>query len=264
MGTKAQMLELLKSQVGHVGGEKYWREMFGWSGNGLPFCAVGVSWALMKNNTKCPYFPSKVAFDRRDKSVIGSCWVDRYDLQPLDAVAFDWDGDGSGDHVGFVIERKGAGVYRTIEFNVSNEVDYRTRYASQIVGGIRPYYDEEKPSKLAVDGVFGYHTAYALQTRLAAAGCYMREVDGDWGYYSRLALQQYLRGKGYYTTAYLLDGVFGYYSVVALEKYLKKLGYYTKEYMAKLGYKNIACLNDGDWGFYTTVALQCALNDGKF
>ena len=253
MGTKTQMLKWLKEQVGTVGGEKYWQDAYGWSGGGLPFCAVGVTDSLKVTNTKAPYFPSKVAFDRRDLSVIGNRWVDRYDLQPLDILSFDWDGDGGGDHVGFVIERKEAGVYRTIEFNVNNRVDYRTRYASQIIGGIRPYYDDEKPESLYADGIFGVKTKRWLQTRLAEAGCYMREIDGDFGYYSRLALQQYLRGKGYYTTAYLLDGVFGYYSVLALQKYLRKLGYYTSAYLL-----------DGDWGKYTTIALQKALNDGKF
>lgn len=143
MGTKSQMLRWLKSQVGHVGGEKYWQDAYGWSGGGLPFCAVGVTDSLKVTNTKAPYFPSKVAFDTRDKDVIGKRWVDRYDLQPLDILSFDWDHDGTGDHVGFVVERKGNGVYRTIEFNVSNMVDYRTRYAADIIGGIRPYYDDE-------------------------------------------------------------------------------------------------------------------------
>ena len=253
MGTKTQLLDWCRSQIGTVGGEKYWRDVYGWSGGGLPFCAVGLSDAFKQTNTKCNYFPSKVAFDRRDKSVIGDRWVDRYALQSGDALSFDWDGDNGGDHVGIVESVLGYGVYQTVEFNVSNKVERRTRYAANIIGGIRPYYDAEKSQKLDIDGIFGVNTARTLQTRLAKAGCYMREIDGDFGYYSRLALQQYLRGKGFYTTAYLLDGIFGYYSVLALQKYLRKLGYYTDAYLL-----------DGDWGKYTTIALQKALNAGKF
>lgn len=253
MGTKTQVLDWCRSQIGTVGGEKYWRDMYGWSGGGLPFCAVGLSDAFKQTNTKCAYLPSKVAFDRRDKAAIGDAWVDRYALQVGDPLSFDWDGDGGGDHVGIVEAVLGYGVYQTIEFNVSNSVGRRTRYAANILCGIRPQYDPEKPSKLQVDGVFGVNTKRALQTRLKAAGCYSREVDGDFGYYSRLALQQYLRGKGYYGTGYLLDGIFGYYSVLGLQKYLRKLGYYTDAYLL-----------DGDWGKYTTIALQKALNAGKF
>ena len=100
MGTKTQLLDWCRSQIGTVGGEKYWRDVYGWSGGGLPFCAVGLSDAFKQTNTKCNYFPSKVAFDRRDKSVIGDRWVDRYALQSGDALSFDWDGDNGGDHVG--------------------------------------------------------------------------------------------------------------------------------------------------------------------
>lgn len=253
MGTKTQLLDWARKQLGTVGGSKYWQDVKGWSGGGLPWCAIFCSDALKQTNTACNYFPSTVAFDRRDSAVIGSAWVDRYALQAGDMVSFDWDGDNGGDHVGIVESVLSYGVYQTIEGNVSNSVGRRTRYASNIVGGIRPKYSAEKASQLAVDGVFGVNTARALQTRLSKAGCYMREIDGDWGYYSRLALQQYLRGKGTYTKDYLLDGVFGYYSVLALQKYLRKLGYYTDAYLL-----------DGDWGKYTTIALQKALNAGKF
>lgn len=253
MGTKTQLLDWARKQLGTVGGSKYWNDVKGWSGGGLPWCAIFCSDALKQTNTACNYFPNTVAFDRRDSAVIGSAWVDRYALQAGDMVSMDWDGDNGGDHVGIVESVLGYGVYQTIEGNVSNSVGRRTRYAANILGGIRPKYAGEKADKLAVDGVFGALTIRELQTRLKKSGCYSGGIDGDFGYYSRLALQQYLRGKGFYTTAYLLDGIFGYYSVLALQKYLRKLGYYTDAYLL-----------DGDWGKYTTIALQKALNAGKF
>lgn len=252
MGTKSQLLDWCRSQVGTVGGSKYWQKVYGWSGGGLPWCAVFDSAALQATGTECAYFPSKVAFDARDRYTIGSAWVDRYALQEGDMVSMDWDGDNGGDHVGVVEKVLGYGVYQTIEGNVSNSVGRRTRYASNIVCGIRPKYKAEKARSLVVDGVFGVNTIRALQTRLAAAGCYMGGIDGDFGYYSKLALQQYLRGKGYYTSGYLLDGVFGYYSVCALQGWLRKIG----EYPAG------KFIIDGSWGPETTKAMQRALNKG--
>ena len=127
MGTKTQLLSWAKAQLGTVGGSKYWQDVKGWSGGGLPWCAIFCSDALKQTNTACNYFPSTVAFDRRDASVIGSAWVDRYALQAGDMVSFDWDGDGGGDHVGIVESVLGYGVYQTIEGNVSNSVGRRTR-----------------------------------------------------------------------------------------------------------------------------------------
>ena len=144
MGTKTQLLSWAKAQLGTVGGSRYWQDVKGWSGGGLPWCAIFCSDALKQTNTACNYFPSTVAFDRRDASVIGSAWVDRYALQAGDMVSFDWDGDNGGDHVGIVESVLGYGVYQTIEGNVSNSVGRRTRYASNILFGIRPRYDAEK------------------------------------------------------------------------------------------------------------------------
>ena len=144
MGTKTQLLDWCRRQLGTVGGSKYWQDVKGWSGGGLPWCAIFCSDALKQTNTPCNYFPSTVAFDARDKSVIGSALVNRYSLQPGDMVSFDWDGDGGGDHVGIVEKVLGDGVYQTIEGNVSNSVGRGTRSVSNILYGIRPRYDAEK------------------------------------------------------------------------------------------------------------------------
>lgn len=263
MGTKAQMQAYLDAQNGTVGGAKYWQYVYGWSGGGLPYCAVGVSAALKATDTECAYFPSKVAFDSRDKAEIGSAYRTRNNLEYLDPIAFDWDGDGGGDHVGFFIKYLGNGKARTFEFNVSNTAAYRTRNVSDIICGIRPKYSDNKPRKLHVDGKFGVNTKKRVQETLQLHGFYIGyTVDGDWAYYSKYETQRYLKSIGYYRRN--CDGDFAYYSNVALQTYLRDLGYYAKSYMAKLGYKDIACVLDGDWGFYTTVALQCALNDGRF
>ena len=173
MGTKAQMQAYLDAQNGHVGGAKYWQYVYGWSGGGLPYCAVGVSAALKATDTECAYFPSKVAFDSRDKAEIGSAYRTRNNLEYLDAIAFDWDGDNGGDHVGFFIKYLGDGKCRTFEFNVSNTAAYRTRNVSDILCGIRPKYSDNKPRKLHVDGKFGVNTKKRVQETLQLHGFYI-------------------------------------------------------------------------------------------
>lgn len=255
MGTKKELLNWARMQVGTKGGSKYWYDVYGWSGGGYPWCAVWDSDALQQSDTDCAYFPSTYAFDKSDMPKIGSAWVDPYSLVEGDMVAFDWDRDGSGDHVGVIESVISYGYYRTIEGNVSDMCDYRWRKVTDgIIGGIRPRYSDEPSGKLVVDGYFGKMTCLELQVTLQRHGYYTAYyLDGDFGYYTKLELQKYLRHLGYYGTEFLLDGDFGYYSVLALQRYLRKLGYYGNEYYL-----------DGDWGYYTTVALQRALNDGKF
>lgn len=251
MGTRQSLLTWASSQVGHVGGAKYWQEAYGWSGNGWAWCAVFVTDGLKQTDTKCAWFPSTVAFDRHNKDRIGSAWVDRYALQAGDVLSFDLDRDGVGDHVGFVEKVLGYGVYQTIEGNVSDSCGRRTRYAADIIGGIRPQYSDAS-DKLVVDGVFGYATISKLQSTLQKRGYYKGYyVDGSWGYYSKLETQKYLRKLGYYGKEWLLDGDFGVQSVKALQSYLRKLGYTDS-------------VVDGYWGSLTTKALQKALNTDKF
>jgi hypothetical protein len=188
--------------VGNVGGSKYWQDVKGWSGGGLPWCAIFCSDALKQTNTPCNYFPSTVAFDARDKSVIGSALVNRYSLQPGDMVSFDWDGDGGGDHVGIVEKVLGDGVYQTIEGNVSNSVGRRTRYASNILFGIRPRYDAEKVEladlPLLKKGSEG-DAVTALQLLLQLRGVVkFGKVDGVFGERTEKAVKELQQARGIY------------------------------------------------------------------
>lgn len=149
MGTSKQLLDWARAQLGTVGGSKYWQQVYGWSGNGLPWCAVFCSAALQATDTPCNYFPNTLAFDKRDMDRIGSAWVDKYKLTPGCILSFSWDHDGTGDHVGIVEKVLGYGVYQTIEGNVSDSVGRRTRYAADIIGGTMPNY--EKPIFTDVD-----------------------------------------------------------------------------------------------------------------
>lgn len=147
MATASDLLRVARAEVGTTSGRKYWDAYWrgSWSyvdGDTTPYCACFVSWCLAQAGVTAPHFPSAVAFDQRDD--LGGRSVSRWDLQPGDLVAFDWDHDGSGDHVGIVEAAHGNGTYTTIEGNTSGGVvARRTRYASQIVCGIAPRYSEE-------------------------------------------------------------------------------------------------------------------------
>lgn len=154
--------DLLKIAAGEVGysrwndpqqGTKYGRwyaQMTGSSyfgTNGVPFCAMFVSWVLNKAGVKCNYFPSAIAFDERDKGSLGNSYVNKYHLQPGDVIAFDWDDDDSGDHVGFV-EQVHSSYVTTIEGNTDNGVVARkNRYYDSIICGVRPFYSSGSSSQ---------------------------------------------------------------------------------------------------------------------
>lgn len=256
--TANDLLALVRSQLGNDG-RNYWNWYFGGgyiNGTLTPFCACGVSWSLSKAGVKCPYFPSALAFDMRDMAVIKDRWVDKYSLQAGDVVSFDWEHDGKGNHVGFIESKLSPSTYQTLEFNTSGGiVARRTRSVTDIIGGIRPYYEEKKPTpvpqpKLEVDGKFGALTKAALQTALQSHGYYTKyQVDGIMGYGTITELQRYLLGKGF--KDHDITGYFGYYSTQDLQRYLRSKGY--KD-----------CDVTGYWGEYTTRALQKCLNAGDF
>lgn len=263
MASVDDILAIARGELGTYGGSKYWYHVYGWSGGGADWCAVFDSYLASRAGVPVNYFPSKFAFDRRDRGAIGSQWVDKNDLRAGDFIAMDFDGkkggvfdgDFGGDHVGIVEERLSGSVYRCIEGNVSNRVQRRDRHVSCVIAGIRPAYSAGGSfvERLLVDGVFGPLTCKRLQSAMQADGFYAGYLlDGDFGWYTQRELQRYLQWKGYYK-GYLLDGDFGYHSAYALQAYLRDLGYFGKSWN-----------HDGIFGKWTTVALQNALNDRRF
>ena len=71
-------------------------------------------------------------------------WKGRHDPKPGDLVIFDWQKDGTADHVGIVKRVNHDGTIQTIEGNTPNPktgqygVWEKTRPMSQIVGFARP------------------------------------------------------------------------------------------------------------------------------
>ena len=111
----AQLVELAKRQVGNVGGYPYW-SWYGFDSR-VEWCACFVSWCYNQAGKSeprfagcewqgVPWFQSHGQWGARGYN----------NLAPGDAIFFDWDLDGTADHVGIVIGTDGSRVY-TVEGN---------------------------------------------------------------------------------------------------------------------------------------------------
>ena len=109
------VVDLAKSQVGNVGGYPYWS----WYGFGsrVEWCACFVSWCYGQMGLSEPRFAACQSQGIPWFQSHGQWGARGYDnLAPGDAIFFDWDLDGSADHVGIVIGTDGSRVY-TVEGN---------------------------------------------------------------------------------------------------------------------------------------------------
>ncbi|WP_085830420.1 CHAP domain-containing protein [Collinsella vaginalis] len=218
MATANDLVATAAQEVGYsrwldpLAGTKYGREYakrmnsawFG--GNGVPYCAMFVSWCLWQIGLSVPgyptaYVPSGVEGARR----AGRLLSDPRDAQPGDIVNFDWNPNAhdGADHVG-IVEANLGWCLQTIEGNTSSGsggsqgngglVARRRRTWGVVHSVIRPAFDGQaaqapmqapqpqapsKPAKLAEDGYWGRSTTDALQY---VAGTVR---DGEiWGQYT--------------------------------------------------------------------------------
>lgn len=242
--------------------------------SGVPYCAMWVSWVFFTAGVQCEGFPRAVAIDTRDGF---SRMVTPQNLQPGDAVGFDWDSDHTGDHVGIVKSRVGDYVtIRTYEGNTGNgEVKECVRHISQVTCGVRPYYkDSTSPAKgagrLDVDGVAGPNTISEWQRQMGTAvdGVISEQIEKHDRYRRNVwSVEHYPRGyiDDYYDgsqlvaavqkacglTGWMVDGDWGELTTNAIQRKLKSWGYYTGAI-------------DGDFGHHSVESLQRSLNDGKW
>lgn len=109
------LVDLAKSQVGNVGGAPYW-SWYGFNSR-VEWCACFVSWCYNQMGISEPRFAACQSQGIPWFTSHGQ-WGDRgySNLAPGDAIFFDWDLDGSADHVGIVIGTDGSRVY-TVEGN---------------------------------------------------------------------------------------------------------------------------------------------------
>ena len=109
------VVDIAKSQVGNVGGQPYW-SWYGFNSR-VEWCACFVSWCYGQMGLSEPRFAACQSQ--------GIPWFqshgqwggpDYANIAPGDAIFFDWDLDGSADHVGIVVGTDGSKVY-TVEGN---------------------------------------------------------------------------------------------------------------------------------------------------
>ena len=118
------VVDIAKSQVGNVGGQPYW-SWYGFNSR-VEWCACFVSWCYGQMSLSeprfaacqsqgIPWFQSHGQWGGRDYA----------NIAPGDAIFFDWDLDGSADHVGIVIGTDGSRVY-TVEGNSGDACKIRS------------------------------------------------------------------------------------------------------------------------------------------
>ena len=118
------VVDIAKSQVGNVGGQPYW-SWYGFNSR-VEWCACFVSWCYGQmglseprfaacQSQGIPWFQSHGQWGGRDYA----------NIAPGDAIFFDWDLDGSADHVGIVVGTDGSRVY-TVEGNSGDACKIRS------------------------------------------------------------------------------------------------------------------------------------------
>lgn len=109
------VVDLAKRQVGNVGGRPYW-SWYGFNSR-VEWCACFVSWCYNQAGKSEPRFAGCQSQGVPWFQSRGQWGARGYEnIAPGDAIFFDWDGDGSADHVGLVIGTDGERVY-TVEGN---------------------------------------------------------------------------------------------------------------------------------------------------
>lgn len=114
-----ELMELAKRQVGNIGGEKYW-DWYGFGAH-MEWCGAFVSWMYAQGGKDGPFFTAcdsggKAWFEERGQWLSAEDDNAYLNIAPGDCIFFDWDLEGSADHVGLVVGTDGAYVY-TIEGN---------------------------------------------------------------------------------------------------------------------------------------------------
>lgn len=238
--------------------------------NGVPYCAMAVSYWFAMAGAKCAGLPEAYCpYILSDAKTAGALLSDKTKAQPGDVVLFDWDG-GVVDHVG-IVEKNCGSYVQTIEGNTtyngkSESVGRRTRAWSTVKAVVRPSWgDSSKPSSGGSKPK--WQTAYGdpewWGPKMAKA--FVAQVLGgtddflsgqstkdQYAFWAVSGGVEY--GAGGSDTIRVLqrklgvkvDGYYGEATIRAHQKWLKQLGYYTGAL-------------DGYHGHKTNVAMCKAL-----
>lgn len=201
--------------------------IFNEAGNASLFCGG-------KKQTYCPTTIKLLAKELAQ--------VPMYLAMPSDVIFFDWERNGTPNHIGFVRSKVSTASINTTEGNTSNKVMDKTRPAKYVQAIYRPHFKPSKmpvKGKISTDGNFEFQSVYMLQVVLNVtpqdailgkgtvmalqrkAGMTGKAVDGAWGPNTSLYVQRMLIKTG------LLpkggdDKQFGKNSTVALQAWINK------------------------------------------
>lgn len=158
MSTAEDLLAVARAEIGYsrwddpLPGTKYgrWYEEnvdrcstnYDYGANGVPYCAIFVSYVQWLAKVVSDGFPNAYCPSLHNYETVPAKL-----LLPGDSALFDWELDGTDDHVGIVEWNDGSRI-GTIEGNTNNgRVARRVRSYANICGGIRPNFDAPLPSK---------------------------------------------------------------------------------------------------------------------
>ena len=236
-----QLLKIAESHLGQ-GGAKF-RAYCGLP-SGAAYCNAFVDYVaneggdakLYFDGKKMTYCPTSIQWCYKNLADIPP-----YLAMPMDIIYFDWEPNGTPNHIGFVRSRKDCESVYTIEGNTSKVnskgqvvatgvVANRERTVKYVQAIFRPEFEGEfdTSKELTVDGFFGYNSIAMLQKvlMLKETGILDQKTvkalqkfvgvtaDGSWGVKTSKAVQKLIGVKP--------DGYFGAESVKALQKWLNK------------------------------------------
>lgn len=150
MATVKQLLDIARGELGTTESPANSnRTKYGaWYGlDGQPWCVMFVEWVFAQAGVKLPIETASCTILMNAAKSAGN-WVTS-DYQLGDVVIYDWGGDKRPDHCG-IIEAIGGSSIIAIEGNTAigndsdgGEVMRRTRTPWQVLGAVRPKYEED-------------------------------------------------------------------------------------------------------------------------
>lgn len=204
------------------------------SGSQYPWCCAYI-WcsfqdtklaSLFCGGAKTAYCPYVVQYAKAHKQWVTSGYREG------DLILFDWDGDGTADHIGYCTGMSG-NIVLTIEGNAADDVGTYRRYQSNIMGAYRPAYDEAPKTEVKTEA----KPVAKVETKIESTPEILRR--GSTGQRVKNA-QALLFAHGYFTDAEDIDGEFGNRTYLATIKFQSDHGL---EADGEIGPITLAALN---------------------
>lgn len=263
-GTADEVIRVAEAELGYYApsdperGSKYGRWMAEITGEDwlagpsteIWWCCMFVSWVLNQAGVVVKGFPSQNTDLALNGGAKNYLITDKNKIRRGDILIFDWNwATTATDHIGFAKGSPSNGYVTTIEGNVGNSVQNKSRALSTIRYVVRPQYSGEvaqqttnsidisknnrNGGKLDIDGVAGYNTIVDWQNQLGTP------CDGE------------ISGQ-YYPNRVYFPGVVN----VTWEDCGSEL--------VKAVQKKVGVYADGYWGMETSKAIQNWLLANKY